>query len=138
MAENCWVLTHPDGIHIDNGDYVEHFENETRATERAARDAATDVLVAGCHADGTPRQLDQPCVLVICGCPDCTEIFDEPGDGYTVHFDTAKDAESVTEAEWTRHPDGTYRCVACSPGGDCDCPEKLALAAAEQDSEASL
>jgi hypothetical protein len=129
MAETCWVLTRTDGTHIDNGDYVEHFDTEAKAAQRVADHHADDYLTPGCYANGTPRQLDQPCLTVTCGC--CGEEYDEDGEGYTVHFRPGE-TSLVTEAEWTERPDGSYRCPVCSPGGDLDCencrPEREAVA----------
>lgn len=126
MADNCWVLVHTDsGTEVDNGDHVPHFDTENKAKEISAEWEGTAV-----------RQREQSCLIVGCDCGCCPEVFDESGEGYTVHFDNAADAAMVTEAEWTRHADGSYRCIACSPGGDCDCREGV-LAAAEQGDEVS-
>ncbi|SET50910.1 hypothetical protein SAMN05421811_103260 [Nonomuraea wenchangensis] len=122
MADNCWILVNAEtGALWDNGDLQPHF--------RSSDDAAKET-----EPGWVPRQREQSCLFVECGCPDCTEMFDESGEGYIVHFDNAADASTVTEAEWTKHPDGTYRCVACSPGGDCDC---LTAPASHQSGEAS-
>lgn len=114
MTENCWVLVDPDnGDEWDNGDYVEHFTSAQKAADKE---------VSG-HA---PRQLDKPCLNVVCGCGRCNEIYDEAGDGHVVHFESADEMAAVLGADWTKHPDGAYRCVACSPGGDCECREEAA------------
>lgn len=115
MAENCWVLATPDGIHLDNGDFVEHFTTATDAAKRAADDIGE--YSPGHFADGTPLQLDQPCLTVNCGC--CGEDYDEAGAGHTVHFEPGEQS-LVTEDEWTAQPDGSYRCPDCGPDGDCD------------------
>lgn len=118
MAENCWVLTRPDGTHIDNGDYVAHCASKARAEQRIADHQ--DEFEPGYYAHATPRQLDRPCLIVTCCC--CGEVFDESGEGYTVHFDNPDDWNLVTDADWTANGDGTYRCQACGPDGDCgDC-----------------
>lgn len=125
MTGNCWNLVHAEsGRTWDNGDCEPHFTTSGDAAEVA-------------QPGWVPRQREQPCLTVACGCGDCTEVLDESGQGYIVHFDNADDAGMVTEWEWTKRPDGTYRCVACSPGGDCECLEALALAAAEQGGQES-
>lgn len=117
MTENCWVLTLANGTEIDNGHHVEHF-TKAKADQRIADHQPTHDLMPGIYADATPRQLDQPCVTVTCSC--CDEEFDESGEGYTVHFQNVEEARTLTEADWTVRPDGTYRCTACSPDGGCD------------------
>jgi hypothetical protein len=122
MANNCWVLVHADSdIEWDNGDYVPHFDTEKEAQGVAPAWEGTAV-----------RQREQPCLIIACGCSVCTEIYDQTGEGHIVHFDNADDAGMVTEAEWTKSTDDTYRCVACSPDGDCDC---LVVLAADQSGE---
>jgi hypothetical protein len=117
VSENCWILVTANGIAIDNGDHVEHFTTQAKAAQRIADHQATDELTPGYYANATPRQLDQPCLIIRCGC--CKEEFDESGEGYTVHF-APGETSLVTEADWTVRPDGTYRCTACSPDGSCD------------------
>jgi hypothetical protein len=119
VAENCWVLATPDGIHLDNGDFVEHYTTAADAAKRAAADLGE--YSPGHFADGTPLQLDQPCVIVRCGC--CGERFDDPDEGHTVHFDTVVDSGVIESAGWTERADGTHRCLDCGPGpdgGDCE------------------
>ncbi|MCF6467352.1 hypothetical protein FAF44_02845 [Nonomuraea sp. MG754425] len=128
-VENCWVLARPDGTHIDNGDYVVHFADKTRAVQVIADDQSEDTLAPGCYRNATPRQLDHPCINVSCGC--CGETFDESGEGYTVHFAPGEES-LVTEAEWAVRKDGTYRCIECGPEGDCeDCQSEREAVASD-------
>lgn len=122
MADKCWVIVHAaTGAEWDNGEHAPHFDTEKEA-----------VAAASVREGTVPRQRDQPCLIITCGCPVCSDVYDESGEAYIVHFDNAEDAGMVTEADWTKHPDGTYRCVACSPGGDCDC---LLVPASQQSGE---
>lgn len=115
-AKSCWILADAHGRGIDNGEHVEHFTSEDQAAKRAAEDAAVGEF--GQLAEGTPRQLDEPCLTVHCPC--CGAEYDQDGEGYTVHFESPLEAELVAESEWTAQGDGTYLCPACGPDGDCD------------------
>lgn len=118
----CWVLMRSDGTEWDNGDYAPHFRTEDEAANEAEVRELADVKVA---------QLEHPCLIVSCGC--CHETFDEEGEGHTVHFESGPDPQVLIDAEWTHQDDDSYRCLPCSPGGDCDCRE--AAAAREQGGE---
>lgn len=114
MTGNCWVLVDPDnGDEWDDGDGIQHFVSELKAADE--------------EVDGyVPRYLDKPCLNVVCGCGHCDDIYDREGEGGIVHFGSVEEMTSVLDAEWTKLGDGTYRCVACSAGGDCGCREEPA------------
>ncbi|MFD1546957.1 hypothetical protein [Nonomuraea guangzhouensis] len=114
-VENCWILAYDsDGTQADNGEFVPHFTTEAEARKRADGAWAAEGGVApGYFAYTTPRQLDQPCLIVKCGC--CGKAYDEEGEGRSVHFETVEDARAVVaEDEWTVLEDGTYRCEPCT------------------------
>lgn len=70
--------------------------------------------------DWTPpsavRQLDHPCVIVVCGC--CGHGCDDPGECMVYHCKSQAEAEeTAAKAGWVRAGDG-WQCGPCV-AGDC-------------------
>jgi hypothetical protein len=63
------------------------------------------------------RQLDKPCVIVVCDC--CGDGCDDPGECMVYHCRSTEAAtQEAAQAGWTRTPDG-WKCGPCT-AGDCD------------------
>jgi hypothetical protein len=62
------------------------------------------------------RQLDHPCVIVVCSC--CGHGCDDPGECMVYHCESLAEAEdAAVEAGWVRTAHG-WACSPCS-AGDC-------------------
>ncbi|MGW4422763.1 hypothetical protein [Streptosporangium sp. NPDC004631] len=105
----CWTLTYPCGTDAGDTDGVPHFSTEELAQEEAS-------TYRGPLGTPAPRRLDQPCVVVRCGC--CEYVFDEDEDGQMHFVDLAEAAGVLPQYGWTQ-VSGAWRCETCA-AGPCD------------------
>jgi hypothetical protein len=117
---NCWELAYANGVEVDTGDHIPHYDSEAKA----AAAAKTYKCRLGTP---TPRQLDYVCVTIGCSC--CGYTYDED-DTTVVHFESLDKArEAVAKWDgWTVAEDGTAKCQPCT-AGECDeCAGEVARA----------
>lgn len=112
LSQTCWQLLYPNGVQVDTGDSIPHFDTEAEARAEASRYTCTFGVPA-------PAQLADRCFVIRAR---CGYFLDEEG-AVRMHHDTAEEAvEAALAHEWVQMPDGTFR---CSP--DCDdCAEAAA------------
>lgn len=96
----CWILRGPDATPHRADDDSTHWDT----AEQAAR-----------HLKGTRGlklvKLDRPCLVLKCG--RCGHRDAENYDIVYHYTDEAEAKEAAREADWRKHPDGTWLCDAC-------------------------
>lgn len=103
----CWQLLYPNGVEVDSGDGIPHFD-----TEREALEATPGYAIDGGFGTPAPQILASPCFVVRAR---CGYLLDEEG-SMVMHHGSAEEAAKSAEAYgWKLLPSGEYRC-----SDDCD------------------